>query len=320
VSLVVIFNPLAGSADDVASWRRRLERRPGWAVWETEGPGDGRELARRAVAEGASTVVAAGGDGTLNEVLNGLAPTDGEGFPAVRLGVLPLGTGNDFVRSLGIPGDAEAALAVLDAGSTHRVDVARVRFADGRRRCFLNMSAGGFSAAVGEAMDADGKRRWGALSYALSAAQVLGELQPFASRLSIDGETLELPLYLLLVANARYVAGGIPAAPAARLDDGHLTVVAFPEMPPVQIAALLPRTLLGLHEEHEAVLVRRARRVEVDSRPAMPFNVDGEGCGETPLVFESLPRALEVLVGEETDQERDGRDADERDPGRRTES
>jgi diacylglycerol kinase (ATP) len=260
------------------------------------------------VAEGASTVVAAGGDGTLNEVLNGLAPQQGDDFPPLRLGVLPFGTGNDFVRSLGIPGDAEAALRSLDAGRRHRVDVARVRFADGRRRYFLNMSAGGFSAAVGEAMDADGKRRWGALAYALSAAQVLSELRPFASHLVLDGEPLDLPLYLLLVANARYVAGGIPAAPTAHLDDGLLTLVAFPEMAPVEIAALLPRTLLGLHEEHESVVVRRARRIEVASEPAMPFNVDGEACDTTPLLFEALPGALEVIVGEELDQERDERE------------
>lgn len=302
---VVILNPEAGKANQVPRLRELLDRLPDVLVRETEGPGHARDLAHEAAEQGCATVVSAGGDGTLNEVLNGLAPD----FSRSRLGVLPLGTGNDFVRSIGVPPDPEKAVEVLRAGHVRPVDVARATFTgDGGemlQRYFLNMSAGGFSTAVGQAMDPELKQRWGALSYALSAAGALPELTPYRARLRMqpeegrDGadaeEELEIALYVLIVANARYVASGIPAAPEARLDDGRLDVVAFPEMPPSRIAALIPQALLGRHPESDVVTVRRAHRLELEAEPPMPFNVDGEPAGTTPVTFEILPRALEVV-------------------------
>jgi len=299
VHTLVILNPNAGSADPVPRLRRLLAGQPGFGVRETEGPGDAETLAREAVRDGVATVVAAGGDGTLNEVLNGLA----DDLSAARLGVLPLGTGNDFARTVGVPEETEAALQVLHRGRSRRIDVARCAWGDGERRLFLNMSVGGFATAVDELMDGDGKRRWGGLAYALSAVEALSELTAHATRLTLDGEErLELDLYLLVVANARFVASGIPAAPDARTDDGVLDVLAFPEMPPARLAALVPRTLLGRHPEDDEVTVRRARRLEVASEPPMRFNLDGEPGPTTPLSFELLPRALEVVVGPRVDR------------------
>ena len=124
---LVILNPNAGSADQVPRLRRLLAGQPGFEVRETEGPGDAETLAREAVRDGVATVVAAGGDGTLNEVLNGLA----DDLSAARLGVLPLGTGNDFARTVGVPEETEAALQVLHRGRTRRIDVARCAWGDG---------------------------------------------------------------------------------------------------------------------------------------------------------------------------------------------
>lgn len=301
MDVVVILNPEAGSAEEMERLRQRLDPHDGLEVWETSGPGDARELARKAVAGRCRTVVAAGGDGTLNEVLNGLAVD----FTCSRLGILPLGTGNDFIRSLGIPDDVEEAFDVVEAGHCRRVDVARADFGGASEpRYFLNMSASGFSNAVGEEMDAETKKRWGGLAYGLTAVRVLDELEPYRTRIVLDGkQELDLELYMLLVANARYVASGVPAAPSARPDDGFLDVIAFPEMAMGEIAALLPRALLGRHEESDKVVCHRARRIEVHSRPPMPVNVDGEACGETPVVFEILPGALEVLTVEPEEEE-----------------
>lgn len=306
---VVILNPTAGSADDVPHLRELLADLPDTEIWETEAEGHGKELAARAVREGASQVVSAGGDGTLNEVVNGLS-TD---FSAARLGILPLGTGNDFVRSIFVPDDLEQAVDILRRGDTRTVDLGRCCWgsadANGddtaaeHERYFLNMSVGGFATAVDEEMDEEVKRRWGALSYARSAAGALSDLEAFSCRLKLrGGEELEMDLYLLVVANARFVASGIPAAPRAETDDGCFDVIAFPEMPMGQIAALIPPTLRGEHLDHELVTVRRTRSLEVESRPEMEFNVDGETCAHTPLSFEVLPRALEVVVGEPEDR------------------
>lgn len=300
MTTLVILNPNAGNAEEISAVRRLLDHLPDLRVRETDHAGHARELAAEAVEEGCRLVVSAGGDGTLNEVVNGLAAD----FSQCRLGVLPLGTGNDFARSVGVPGDdLEAAVEALADGDSRTVDVARACFGDAGR-WFLNMSVGGFSTRVDEALDDETKRRWGSLSYARSAVEALPDLTPYATRLRLyeedsdePAEELELSLYLLVVANARYVASGIPASPESLLDDGRLDLLAFPEMPGTRIAALIPPTLLGRHVGHELVTTRRAHRLEVEAEPPMPFNVDGEPCGETPVEFRVETRALEVVVG-----------------------
>lgn len=315
---LVILNPTAGSADEVPLLRELLADLPDTEIRETESEGHARELAETAVREGVSRIVSAGGDGTLNEVVNGLAAD----FSAVRLGVLPLGTGNDFIRSIFVPDDLEEAVEILRRDNARKIDLGRCTWgpataggnvgSEGRHeRYFLNMSVGGFSTAVDEEMDEERKRRWGRLSYARSAAGALSDIEAFSCRLQFQGgEELELDLYLLVVANARYVASGIPAAPEAEMDDGCLDVIAFPEMPMGQIAALIPSTLRGEHLDHELVTVRRTRNLKVTSRPEMEFNVDGENCAHTPVSFEILPRALEVVAGEPEDRP-DSRDENE---------
>jgi len=298
----VILNPRAGGAEALAEIREALGRLPGAEVCETRGEGHGAELAREAVEDGVDLIVAAGGDGTLNEVLNGMAI----GLPGVRLGVLPLGTGNDFVRSIGVPAGLDEAVAVLARGRTRRIDVARASAGE-TTRYFLNMAAGGFSNEVDEVLDSEVKRRWGPLAYIRSAAEAIPELTAHHARIVLDGgEELTADLYAIVVANARYVASGIPAAPSARLDDGALDVVIFREATPAQIAGLIPRALLGRHEDSEHVIWRRAQRVEVDSEPPIPFNADGEPIGETPAAFEILPRALEIVCGELVHEGEDG--------------
>ena len=141
------------------------------------------------------------------------------------------------------------------------------------------------------------------------------QLRSLGGRLELrGGEELEMGLYLLVVANARFVASGIPAAPRAEPDDGCFDVIAFPEMPLSQIAGLVPTTLRGEHLDHELVTVRRTRSLEVTSEPPMHFNVDGEQCAVTPLSLEILNQALEVVVGRPEDRPEEAPD-DEAPPG-----
>jgi diacylglycerol kinase (ATP) len=289
----VILNPNAGSAGDLDAIREVLGRRPDTEIRITEQEGDAEKLAREAVRAGAGLIVAAGGDGTLNEVLNGLA----EDFSAARLGLLPLGTGNDFARSIAVPADLAGALAILDAGRTQRIDVASATMG-GRRRFFLNMSAGGFSGVVSEKAG-EAKDRWGPLAYMRGALDALPELAAFAVTLHLSGaETLRIEIYNLVISNGRYVAAGIPVAPQARLDDGLLDLMIAPATTIPKLALLVPQILLGLHLDSDLLLFRKATRVEIESDPPMAFNVDGEILGEEPARFEVLPRALEMVVGE----------------------
>lgn len=289
----VIVNPHAGSVGEIEVLRETLERRlPGAAVHLTKQAGDARRIAREALASGAELIVAAGGDGTLNEVVNGLAAD----FGRARLGLLPLGTGNDFARSIDVPADLDAALAILAAGRVRTVDVARATFGR-RRRWFINMSAGGFSGAVSEKAT-EVKDRWGPLAYLRAAVGTLPQLQGYDAHITLDGEErLDVEAYNVVVSNGRFVAGGIPVAPQSRLDDGRLDLMIAPSATLPELAVLLPQILLGRHTESDRLLFRKAARIDVESEPPMSFNLDGELIGEGPVRFEVKPRALAVVVG-----------------------
>ncbi len=253
---------------------------------------DLERLAGEAAEAGCQTIVAAGGDGTINGILNGLGPH----LANVRLGILPLGTGNDFARSIHLPTDPEHALAVLLEGRTQRIDLIRATTAT-VSRLFLNVSAGGFSTKVSE-FASDVKDTWGPLCYARSFVGALPELDDYHTKIVLDdGEEISTPAYSVVVANARYVAGGLPIAPDALLDDGLADLLVLPVASLRELATLAPATLLGLHLQDERIIFRRARKITVESQPPMRFNVDGELLPVESVTFEVLPGALEVIVG-----------------------
>jgi diacylglycerol kinase (ATP) len=288
----IILNPNAGSAEEAEALREKLGHLPEVEVCRTEREGDAERLAREALQAGFGLIVAAGGDGTLNEVVNGLA----EDFGRARLGLLPLGTGNDFARSIDVPADLDAALAILAAGRTRTVDVGRATLGE-RCRYFLNMAVGGFSPVVSEKAD-EAKDRWGPLAYLRGAIEALPELQGFKTTILVNhSERLELETYNLVISNGRFVAAGIPVAPQSKLDDGLFDLMIAPATTIPQLAILVPQVLLGTHVESDLLLFRKVTHVEICSDPLMTFNVDGEIVGDEPAVFEVLPRALKVVVG-----------------------
>ncbi|HEX6287690.1 MAG TPA: diacylglycerol kinase family protein [Herpetosiphonaceae bacterium] len=290
----VILNPNAGSAQDVTALEAAIERLDGAVLRATEQPGDGQQIVREALAEGCGLIVAAGGDGTINEVVNGLAGH----FEGVQLGVIPVGTGNDFARSIDVPTEIEAAVELLRRRQTRLVDVVRV--SSDSTRYFINVSAGGFSGLVDEKLTDAMKRSWGPLAYLRSAAMALPDLTNYHTLITFDDEERhEIQTYNIVIANARYVAGGIPIAPRAKLDDGLVDVLVVPTASMPQLALLVPQILLGQHLDNELIVFRRARKVRVEARPGMWFNADGELVGNEPATFEVIPRALQVVVGPE---------------------
>lgn len=291
--IAVILNPKSGAVEEVEELTRRVERSlPGAKVFVGEAPGDARRQAAEAAAQGFDTIVAAGGDGTLNEVLNGMLPH----ADRVRLGLLPLGTGNDFARVLALPPELDPALDALQLGHTRRFDIIRIRGAATVHH-FINVSAGGFSSTVSEKMTSELKAAWGPLSYLRGMLGSLAELAPYACELTIDEDPpIPLSIFNLVIANAGFVARGIPIAPAADPADGLLDIVAIREAPGARLALLAPLVLTGQHLESEDIFFRQARKVAVTSAPAMPFNADGEMIGESPLIFEILPQAVTMTV------------------------
>jgi diacylglycerol kinase (ATP) len=284
-----IINPAAGTGGEASALEARVRARWPDAVWvETSGPGEAERLAKGAADH--PIIVAAGGDGTINEVVNGIA-----GKNSCALAILPLGTGNDLARSLGIPTDAASALDLIDPTLARPIDL--VRFMAGVARWFINVSAGGFSGAVDEKLTSEMKQTWGPLAYLRCAIAALPELTAHDTELVLDNsETLFIDACNIVVANGRYVAGGIPIAPDALLDDGMLDVLIFPGTTLPRLAALVPLMLVGRHAESDRLLRRRARRLSVHSEPGMWFNIDGELISNEPATFEVVPQALRVCA------------------------
>jgi len=289
----VIVNPVAGSIVDLNVLLRQLRRLNAKEVRVTQRPGEAETLAREAVRAGSSYIIAAGGDGTLNEVINGVAsPRPPLG---ICVGIVPLGTANDFARSIGLMSEMDANINILRAKKTAPVDL--VRMTGGHTRYFVNASSGGFSSVVDEKLSSEIKSSWGPLAYLRSAAAALLELDAYCTTVIFDdAERLMIDLYNIIIANGRFVAAGLPIAPEANVSDGLLDVVLVPKRPAAEMALLIAEMLLGKHLSGGAVIFRRARKISVQSRPGMWFNADGELVGNEPSVFQVLPHALDFVV------------------------
>lgn len=290
----IIFNPTARSITDRDALLKQLRRLNPKKLCLTKRAGEAETLARAAIRAGCDYIIAAGGDGTLNEVINGIAIP--HRARRVCVGIVPLGTANDFARSVGVSAGVDANIEILRAKQTAAIDLVRVR--SERTRYFVNVSAGGFSDLVHEKLTPEIKSTWGQLAYLRSAAAALPELRTYHTSIVFDDtERLATDLYNVIVANGRYVAGGLPVAPDASVCDGLLDVLLIPKRTAGEMALLAAEMLLGTHLSSGALIFRRAKKIAVRSRPRMSFNVDGELVGDQPAVFQIIPGALDFVVG-----------------------
>jgi len=270
----------------------------------TEGLGDGARLSHEAVEAGRGLVVAMGGDGTISEVVDGMFTLDGPVAPEAELGVLPFGTGGDFIRTVELPRDMEAAARRLAAGALRKVDVGRLTYTDDqgeqRSRHFINIASFGVSGLVDRLVNKGTKALGGRLSFGLATVQATARFRPQRAMIRLDdGPEKEVLLHNVAVANGRYFGGGMKVAPEAELDDGLFDVVTLGAM---SLKDLLLRGHLiyrGAHLELPQVSLASARRVEarpVDPAEAILLDVDGETPGRLPATFEIIPGALPLRV------------------------
>jgi diacylglycerol kinase (ATP) len=287
----IIFNPTAGSVTDEKRAGAELKRLRPVTIAATKKRGDAEKLAREMARRGCDYLIVAGGDGTLNEVVNGIARTQ----RSPKIGILPLGTGNDFARTLGLPISLEENIAILRAGKTRAIDIVRVR--SDRARYFVNVAAGGFSGIVRKKTTPEIKKTWGPLAYIRGAAAALPKLHAYKTRIVLDGdEEFSAVLYNVIIANGRFAAGGLSIAPDADPADALLDVVLIPKCGAAELALLAAEIVLGKHFSSNTIIFRRAKKVSVRSRPGMWFNVDGELVGSVPAMFQIVPRALRLVV------------------------
>src|SRR5581483_5136137 len=279
----VVLNPAAGGGRARRRWpalRAALAAAGVEVAWaETAGPGAATALAREAAARW-PLVVAAGGDGTVNEVVNGLV--DEAGVARATLGVLPLGRGGDAARNLGLARTPAAAVARLAAGDDVAVDLGRVEAAGAAPRWFVDAAGVGLDADVAARAAGGG----GTLPYLLGVARAVGRHRPTETVVRVDdGPVWTGAASAVIVANGPCFGGGMRVAPAADPRDGRLDVVVLGALGRAELLWWLPRVYRGGHLANPEVRVHRARRVRVDAAQARPLEIDGELGGTTPVTF-----------------------------------
>jgi diacylglycerol kinase (ATP) len=291
----VILNPRAGSAEQTEALREALAAQIEGTLCETDSAGHATALAAEALEAGYDPIIAAGGDGTINEVVNGLASD----FARARLGIVPLGTGNDLARTLAIPADPLAALNIVMSGAEHRLDLMKAETAD-QATYGINVAAGGFSGQVDGVLTGELKANWGPLAYLLGAARIVPDLASYKTMIAWDDGPVERVEALnVVVANGRTAAGGFQVAPLANPEDGLLDVIIVRYGDVLDLAGVAARLLAGNYLSSEQVTHRRARRVHIAAQPGMWFNVDGELFTSQPITFTVMPQALRVMAGPE---------------------
>jgi len=289
----LIVNPKAGQGADIEQSRKHFGQSCEMVL--SHSAEHASTLAKQAVADGVDRIVAVGGDGTVNAILNGIAPE----FHRVELAIVPMGTGNDLARCLGIPTELKSALRLALEAPNTPLDVGRFHNGGAPGRYFLNVSAGGFAGVVDQIAENGDKQRWGSLKYLASAVGAMRDVQTYALAISANSQRFELEAYNVIVGNGRFAARGIPVAPDACMNDGVFDIAILPAAPLVQSLLASLDILRGKHIESDKVITFRSATLEVQSQSPISFNLDGELQPEAGhLRFEMLPRQLRVVPGD----------------------
>lgn len=308
---LVIVNPKSAAGSTRDKWSAiasdlRTHFGP-YNVAFTKGPGDGTEIARRAAEGGREFIIACGGDGTVNEVANGVLQSGKD----VEFGVFPSGTGGDFRRTLGMPREEREAAQALRTGETKRIDVGKISFTDHdgnpAERYFLNVTSFGLAASIIERVKGSTSLSWlpldtvrGRASFALSTLQEVIALGATTARVKIDDkEERTIQTVNFCVANSRYFGGGMMIAPKAKINDGFLDVINIGDINTAKIILNAYTLYRGTHLDLPEVKDTLAKRIEarpLNDGDEVHIEIDGELAGRLPAVYEVVPDALRVRV------------------------
>ena len=297
----LIINPVAGAGRTHKKWPhiRELLKSIGLRFEHdiTEAPRHAIELARSAALKGYELVVSVGGDGTINEVVNGLY--DSGTMKDVTLGIISTGTGSDYIRTIGVPNSYEDACHRLLGSRKLSVDLGVVEYASGggrQQRLFVNFAGLGFDAEAVRATTLRFKALGGLPAYLLGLLSTLLSYRNRDVSLKLDGETQEKRVCAAVMSNGKYGGGSMFVAPDADPTDGLFDVLTIGDLSKLDLLWSLPRIYRGTHLTHPKVTMTRAREIEVASQQRMFLQADGELLGEAPARFSMLPSSLNVVV------------------------
>lgn len=303
--MFIIVNPASANGTTAKDWpqykKLLLDSGYEFEAALTERPGHATELTREALKAGYKTIMSVGGDGTMNEVVNGFFE---DGLPLAqdsRLVVFSRGTGCDFIRTLGIKKGIEDLLDILVRNQSKQVDVGRVCFVDksGKTviRHFLNVADIGIGAETANRVNKNSKRLSGFLSFMLSAVSTIILYRNKNFEIVIDNETaLTGKMNSVIVANGRYFGGGMKVAPDALMDDGLFDIIILGDLSKMDLIRSFPLIYNGKHLSHPKVKLYRGSKIKVSCGGKGLIEVDGEIPGSYDSEFELLPKALNIMV------------------------
>lgn len=297
----LIVNPVAGAKRTAKKWPQimRLLKSIGLHFEHdlTEAPGHATELAKSAAKKGYELVVSVGGDGTINEIVNGLYAAGN--IADVMLGIISTGTGGDYIRTIGIPRAYQEACQCFTNPGKLTVDVGVVEYVSDCRavkRLFVNFAGLGFDAEIVKATTQRFKALNGTASYLVGLLTTLLFYKNKKVSLIVDGEAVEGKVCTVLMSNGKYGGGGMLAAPDADLTDGLLDVLIIGDLSKPDLLWSLPRVYKGTHLTHPKVTMRRAREIEILSTAPLSLQADGELLDGLPARFYILPAALNIAI------------------------
>ena len=304
---IIIVNPTAGSGKGRQQWsqvQQQLEQQGMTyeVAWTTHAQ-HAMDLAEQAVHQGYRCIAAMGGDGTAHEVVNGLCRQQQVPSQDLVFALLPVGTGNDWIKTHGIPNDCRAVLALMQAGRTLLHDIGYIHYHNAagqpQSRYFLNVAGLGYDAFVTKASNE--RRRFGSntFTYFYLILSCLLRYRPPRMRVTLDHEVVEGAIFSMAVGQGRYNGGGAQFVPHALPDDGRVAVTAFQDISTWEVVRHTPKFYDGTITSHPKAIDRQVVAVQVapllGARPAL-IEADGEYLGQVPARFEMLPKALRVVV------------------------
>ncbi|MEN2768140.1 diacylglycerol kinase [Ornithinibacillus xuwenensis] len=289
----IIYNPTSGREAFKKELPAVLEKfeKAGYetSAHATTGEGDAIEAARTAVERQYDIVIAAGGDGTINEVINGLAEQEYK----PRLGVIPVGTTNDFARALTIPRDIQKAVDIILEDYSMLLDIGKVN-----NQFFINIAGGGKLTELTYDVPSKLKTMIGQLAYYVKGIEMLPSLKPTHVKIEYDGNEIEEDIMLFLISNTNSVGGFEKLAPDACLNDGYFDLLILRKTNLAEFIRIATLALRGAHLEDKHVIYAKAKHITVTPTDKMQLNIDGEYGGLLPGEFRNLQQHIEFFVPE----------------------
>mgnify|MGYP006283932381 CR=1 FL=1 len=303
--IFTVINPVSANGRTAKIWPeyREVLQKKGYQIDSvmTNYPGHATQIVREAIREGYEFIMSVGGDGTVNEVVNGFFCGQRLINPEAKLIVFSQGTGSDFIKSLGLSNGLNPLLRVLERGEVNLIDLGLITYVTNQgsknTRYFINLTDAGIGGATVDRVNKSSKFYGGFLTYLIGALKTLIKYDNKRFRLYIDGKKKkEEIINSIMIANGNYFAGGMKIAPGADLVDGLFNIIVLGDLSKLEIVTNLYRAYKGTHLSHPKISVFQGKKIRIESDQEVLLNVDGESLGRLPAEFEMFTRKLPVLL------------------------